>query len=186
MNIRSSANGNLSPRVGGCYRSLVTTKQQNNKKAETSPAFSENRKIKSVYGLDVAGLFFTLIAIRNIERHFLSFLQGFKPGCINRREVREEVFATTIRRNKSITLGIVKPLDLACRHSLFLYQIEKKYRGSLHHPRPTFKSQSPKKEQHSRKNCQKSSLNQQLETKLVLRLYAPKIVCQAFVKCKLS
>jgi hypothetical protein len=63
----------------------------------------------------------TFGALHNIETYFLTFLEGFKTSHLNSRKMSEDIFSATIWGNKTITLGIVKPLDYtSCHLSDFL------------------------------------------------------------------
>ena len=50
----------------------------------------------------------------------LAFLERLETAHLDRREVREQVFAAVIRGDEAIPLGIVEPLHRSCGHSTFL------------------------------------------------------------------
>src|SRR6478672_243985 len=53
---------------------------------------------------------------RDFERDLLSFLQGLETRHVDRREMREEIFAATIGSNEAKAFGVVEPLHSACCH----------------------------------------------------------------------
>src|SRR5207342_2217837 len=59
--------------------------------------------------LDFVGLQ-ALLALHNLERHALAFLQRLEAGALDGTEVHEEVRAG-FRRDEAKALGIVEPLD---------------------------------------------------------------------------
>ncbi len=93
-----------------------------------------------VHCLDI-GRLVALGAGGDVKGNLLVFLECLETTALNRGEVREEIFATAVRCDKSKTLSIVKPLHGTCRHKHVPFSSEK-YRGN---PRSTFESQSPKK-----------------------------------------
>ena len=50
------------------------------------------------------------------KRDLLAFLQRLESRHVDRREVREQIFAAAVRRNESETLGVVEPLHSTCCH----------------------------------------------------------------------
>ena len=55
---------------------------------------------------------------------FSAFFQRLEAVHLDGREMREEVFATVIRRDEPVTLGVVEPLDRAVAISLLPYKNE--------------------------------------------------------------
>jgi hypothetical protein len=60
--------------------------------------------------LDVGSLL-ALGALHDFEGDFFAFLQGLETIHVDRGEVREEIFAAIVRRNKAEAFGIIEPLD---------------------------------------------------------------------------
>ena len=65
--------------------------------------------------LNVRSLF-ALRSLRDLEANFLSFLQRLEPRHVDRREVREKVFPSTVGRNETVALGVVEPLYCSSWH----------------------------------------------------------------------
>jgi hypothetical protein len=80
-------------------------------------AAMQSGEIYSVGGANVCGLL-TLGAGRDVETDALAFLQGLETLPLNRREMYEEILATTIGGNKAEALRIVEPLHGTCCHVL--------------------------------------------------------------------
>ena len=61
-------------------------------------------------------------AFYNVELNLLTFLQAFKAACLDGGEVNENVLAI-LAADKTVTLGIVKPLYCSCFHdgAVFLW-----------------------------------------------------------------
>jgi hypothetical protein len=55
----------------------------------------------------------------HFKRDALVFLQGFEAVGFDFGEVREEVFAAAIGRDKTKTLGVIEPLYNTCLHLSF-------------------------------------------------------------------
>jgi hypothetical protein len=70
--------------------------------------------------LDVDSLV-AFLAGRDVERHFLVFLQAFEAIALDRREVREQILAAAVRCDKAETLGVVLRYLYSCL--LFLEKI---------------------------------------------------------------
>lgn len=59
----------------------------------------------------------TLWASSNFERNALVLLQRLEAGRIDCGEVREQIFTTFVRSNKTKTLRIIEPLyDTSCHY----------------------------------------------------------------------
>ena len=63
-------------------------------------------------GLNIGGLL-TLGALHHIEGNLLPFFQGFEAVHVDGGEMREQIIAAIIRRNKTKTFCIVEPLYCA-------------------------------------------------------------------------
>src|SRR5262245_8552756 len=61
---------------------------------------------------------------RNLEAHALTCLERLEPAHADRREMREQIFPFLVRRNETVTLGFVEPLDRTSCHCCFLSKIE--------------------------------------------------------------
>ena len=61
-------------------------------------------------GLDFLGLQ-ALLALRDLERHLLAFLQRLEAAALDGTEVHEQVGAAVFRGDEAETLGVVEPLD---------------------------------------------------------------------------
>src|ERR671926_403844 len=66
--------------------------------------------------LDVARLLLAFVAGGDFEAHLLAFLQRLESRHVDRREMREEIFAAAVRSNKTETFRIIEPLDCTSRH----------------------------------------------------------------------
>ena len=64
---------------------------------------------EALHSLDVAGLL-ALGPRRDFERDLLTFLERLEALHVDRREVRKQVFTTTIRGDKPKALRVVEPL----------------------------------------------------------------------------
>lgn len=77
---------------------------------------SDAIQIKSLDDLNVRSLL-ALWASCHFERNTLVFLQGLEAVRLNRREVREQVFAAFVRSDKAETLGVIEPFyDTSCHY----------------------------------------------------------------------
>src|SRR5882672_1268938 len=56
--------------------------------------------------------------LRDVERNFLAFLEGLEALHLDRREVREEVFAAVVGRDEPVTLRVIEPLHSSGCHSI--------------------------------------------------------------------
>lgn len=69
-------------------------------------------------GLDVGGLL-ALGALRHFKANLLAFLERLETTHVDCGKVSEQIFAATIRRDKSKTLGVVKPFyGTGCHETL--------------------------------------------------------------------
>src|SRR5438067_4274357 len=66
--------------------------------------------------LNIRGLL-ALRTLRYVEADFLPLFEALEPLHVDRREVREQVFAAVIRRDEAITFRVVEPLDRAGCHT---------------------------------------------------------------------
>ena len=57
----------------------------------------------------------TLLSLADLELHLLTFLELAEPAALDRGEVHEAIFSTIIRRDETVTLLCVEPLDYPCR-----------------------------------------------------------------------
>ena len=69
--------------------------------------------------LDVRGLL-ALGPLHHVEAHLLALFQGLEARHVDRRKMREQVFAAVIRRDEAVALRVVEPLHGACCHTLSL------------------------------------------------------------------
>src|SRR5687767_4095830 len=74
-----------------------------------------------LHGPDV-GRLLALGAGRDVEGHLLVFLQALEARALDRREMREKVLAAAVRRDESVALRIVEPLDGSCCHGVTAFQ----------------------------------------------------------------
>ena len=56
-----------------------------------------------------------LLSLADLELHLLTFLELAEPAALDRGEVHEAIFSTIIRRDETVTLLCVEPLDYPCR-----------------------------------------------------------------------
>jgi hypothetical protein len=68
--------------------------------------------------IDVARLLFAFVAGGDFEAHLLAFFQRLESRHVDRREMREEIFAAAVRGDEAETFRIIEPLDRASRHLL--------------------------------------------------------------------
>jgi len=59
-------------------------------------------------------------AFYDVELNLLTFLQAAKPVCLDGGEVHEYIFAI-LAADKTIALGIVKPLYCSCFHDVAVF-----------------------------------------------------------------
>src|SRR6185503_6132452 len=59
---------------------------------------------------------------RDVEGHLLVLLQALEARALDRREMREKVLAAAVRRDESVALRIVEPLDGSCSHGVTAFQ----------------------------------------------------------------
>lgn len=71
--------------------------------------------------LDVGGLI-PLGAGGDVEGDFLVFAKALVSLALNRREMREEVLAAAIGRDKAEALAVVEPLNGTCAHVYCSYE----------------------------------------------------------------
>lgn len=69
--------------------------------------------------LDVRGLL-ALLALGDFERYFLTFFQRLEAVHLYRGEVREKVFATVIRSDKTVTFRVIEPFHRTSCHNACL------------------------------------------------------------------
>jgi len=81
------------------------------------PGFPDSGKAR-LRSLDFCRLL-ALGAGDDIKADALVFLQRLEAASLDRREVREEILATAVRRNKTKALGVVEPLNSTCFHCVF-------------------------------------------------------------------
>jgi hypothetical protein len=75
--------------------------------------------------LDVDSLV-AFLAGRDVERHFLIFLEALEAVALDCREVREQILAAAVGGDKAETLGVVEPFNGTCYSCLlFLEKIIK-------------------------------------------------------------
>jgi hypothetical protein len=65
--------------------------------------------------LDVDSLV-AFLAGRDVERHFLVFLEALEAVALDCREVREQILAAAVGGDKAETLGVVEPFNGTCTH----------------------------------------------------------------------
>jgi hypothetical protein len=65
------------------------------------------------------GLLARLAVRSNFKRYGLVLVEGAKACTLERADMHEDVLATVVGRNEAITLRLVEPLHLACRHDMF-------------------------------------------------------------------
>jgi len=75
--------------------------------------------VSGLHRLDVLGLP-ALRTLDYVELHLLAFLQAAESAGLNRGEVYEYILAV-LAADKSITLGVVKPLYCSCFHDVALF-----------------------------------------------------------------
>ena len=68
--------------------------------------------LKKLLRLNVRGLL-AFLTCDNVERDALAFFQGFEARTGDCREMREKVFATSVRRNKAKAFTIIEPFHCA-------------------------------------------------------------------------
>src|SRR4030095_15351771 len=95
------------------------------------------KPVSGLRRLDVARLL-ALRCRRDFELDLLAFLQSLEPRHVDRREVREQVFAAAVRGDEAETLGVVKPLHCSSCHCCFSSRT-KRFSGPK--SRPMFRSQ---------------------------------------------
>src|ERR1700722_6191955 len=78
-----------------------------------SPSFSRGLDAFDVLPLPAFG------ALHYVELHLLTSLEAAKPGCLDGGEMHEHIFAI-LAADKTIALGIVKPLYGSCFHDVAL------------------------------------------------------------------
>src|SRR5688572_12031756 len=66
--------------------------------------------------LDVVGARLAVVAGADFERNLLAFLQRLEPVHVDRRKMREEIFAAAIGSDESETFCIIEPLDCTGCH----------------------------------------------------------------------
>jgi hypothetical protein len=78
------------------------------------------------YGLDAFDVLClpALGTLHYVELNLLTFLQAAKTVCLNSGEVHENVF-TILAADKTIALGIVKPLYCSCFHDVTVFLLLK-------------------------------------------------------------
>src|SRR5206468_6990050 len=67
--------------------------------------------------LDV-GRLLAFRALRHIEGNLLAFLEGLEALHLDRREVREEVFAAVVGRDEPVSLRVIEPLHSSGCHAI--------------------------------------------------------------------
>src|SRR5690349_15546029 len=70
--------------------------------------------------LDVACLL-AFGALRNVEGDLLAFLERLEALHVDRREMREQVFAAAVRRDEAKALCVVEPLDGTSCHTAYSF-----------------------------------------------------------------
>jgi hypothetical protein len=77
-------------------------------------------------GLDAFDVFRlpALGAFDYVELNLLTFLQAFEAACLDGGEVNENVLAI-LAADKTVTLGIVKPLYCSCFHDVAVFLLLK-------------------------------------------------------------
>ncbi len=65
-----------------------------------------------------------LMTFHYVELNLLTFLQAAKPICLDGGEVHENIF-TILAADKTIALGIVKPLYCSCFHDVTVFLLLK-------------------------------------------------------------
>ena len=63
---------------------------------------------------DVLGLR-SLLSLTDLELDLLTFLELAEPAALDRGEVHEAIFSAIIRRDETVTLLRIEPLDYPCR-----------------------------------------------------------------------
>src|SRR5438874_9382246 len=92
-------------------------------KAGHVPGPFSNERQRVLRCLNVAGLF-TLRSRRHFKRNLLSFLERLEALHVDRRKMREQVFTTTIGRNKAKALRVVEPLHCSSCHCWYFLKYE--------------------------------------------------------------
>src|SRR3977135_2341031 len=69
----------------------------------------------ALHRLDVGSLF-PLGSRGDFERNLLAFLQRLESRHVDRREMREQIFAAAVGSNETKPFGVVKPLYSSCCH----------------------------------------------------------------------
>jgi hypothetical protein len=69
--------------------------------------------------LDVDSLV-AFLAGRDVERHFLVFLEALEAVALDCREVREQILAAAVGGDKAETLRVVEPFNGTCTHVYYI------------------------------------------------------------------
>jgi hypothetical protein len=102
-------------------RLLTTVRRQKEKRpgqAALSPNFGCGLDAFDVFCLPALGAF------HYVELNLLTFLQAAKTVCLDGGEVHENVL-TILAADKTIALGIVKPLYCSCFHDVAVFLLLK-------------------------------------------------------------
>ena len=88
--------------------------------AEAGKALALNNSLgsggKLLDSCDFLGLL-ALRPLRNVETDLLTLFEALEALHVDRREVREEVFAAVVRGDEAVTFCVVEPLDRAGCHT---------------------------------------------------------------------
>jgi hypothetical protein len=71
-----------------------------------------------LFGSANVGSLFAFGAGGDVEAYALVFFEGLETLALNRRKMREEIFAAAVRSYEAEAFGIVEPLYSACCHVL--------------------------------------------------------------------
>src|SRR4029434_300327 len=89
---------------------VVTDQPDKEKGRATARPFFNGSPPREISRPCVARLL-ALRALGHFKADLLAFLQGLESRHVDRREVREQIFAAAIRCNETEPLGVVEPLD---------------------------------------------------------------------------